>query len=57
MKFITPEELINNINCKKDAEKIYNKLFIMQEEDKNCNQFVRFKIRDDATLVCMEIKK
>lgn len=55
MKVMSAKDLINSINSLKDAESIYNKLFKLQENDKHCNKYIRFKVRDDATLVCFEV--
>ena len=45
------EELVKKINSLKDATKMYNKLYKWQEKDKQCNKYIRFKTRDDSSLV------
>ncbi|MBE7075868.1 MAG: hypothetical protein E7375_02210 [Clostridiales bacterium] len=54
MKFISPEEMTDKINSVEDAERVYNKLYEIQEMDKEEDKYFRFKVRDDATLVCMK---
>ena len=43
-------ELADRINSEKDAEEVYQQLCKLQEQDPDCNEFIRFKLRDDATL-------
>ena len=38
----------------KQLEEIYKTLYNLQEKDKNCNNYPRFKTRDDATAVSFE---
>ena len=55
MKDMTDEELINTINTPEDAERIYNRLCALQNSDAGGDKYIRFKLRDDATLVCMQL--
>ena len=52
--YVHSKKLITKINSEQDAQKFYNKLFKLQEKDKKCNKFLRFKVRDDSTLVYYE---
>ena len=52
--YVHSKKLITKINSEKDVQKFYNKLFKLQEKDKKCNKFLRFKVRDDSTLVYYE---
>ena len=54
VKFLTENEFVNKINCRKDAEKVYAKLYKLQEKDKLCYKYPRLKLRDDASLVCIK---
>jgi len=47
--YYTKEELLQNL-CNLPIEKIYKTLWNLQEEDKFCNNYPRFKIRDDASI-------
>lgn len=54
IKFMTQEQLIKKINSLYDAEKIYNRLYKLQELDKDCRKYPRFKVRDDASIAFMK---
>lgn len=54
MKIMTHEQLIKRINKISDAENIYDKLYKKQEKDSNCKKYLRFKIRDDASIAFMK---
>ena len=47
------EDISQNIQNIKDAKQVYQNLTNMQLDDKDCNNFNRFKISDDASLICM----
>jgi len=48
-KFYTKKELLQLLNTS-SIEDIYKTLWRLQEEDKFCNNYPRFKIRDDASI-------
>lgn len=48
------EELANNLNSAQDAEKIYDILCDLQNKDIDGNVYVRFKIRDDASVAVLK---
>lgn len=50
----SPKDLVNALKHKK-AEEIYQELFNAQEKDKTCNAHPRFKLRDDATILHVEL--
>lgn len=54
IKFMTHEELMDSVDTVEDAETIYNKLYEFQESDIECNKYLRFKVRDDATMAFMQ---
>jgi len=47
--YCTKEELLQTL-CNTSIEDIYKTLWHLQEEDKFCNKYPRFKIRDDASI-------
>ena len=46
-------EELKELNLTKNIAKIYKKLYKNQKKDRFCNNFPRFKVRDDATLIEM----
>lgn len=52
-KKYTIDEFANKINNIKDVEKLYLELFNLQEKDSYCNEFIRFKKRDDASIAVL----
>jgi len=52
----TINELSNKINTLKDAENVYNELYNLQENDPDGNEFIRFKMRDDATIAVLKMQ-
>jgi len=38
------------------VNKIYNKLYALQQKDSSCNRAPRFKLRDDATIVYVDVR-
>lgn len=46
-------ELADKINNQEDAEDIYSELYDLQENDLDCDKFIRFKVRDDATIATL----
>lgn len=53
-KSYTKLELFEAIN-NKSLDDIYGELYNLQEEDKYCNNFTRFKIRDDASAIFVKL--
>ena len=51
---LNKEELLSGLKTQKDIEKTYSLLCEAQENDKDCNNFIRFKKRDDSTLVLLD---
>ena len=49
-KAYTKEELFNSLQ-NKTLKDIYTELYNLQEKDNKCNNFTRFKIRDDASAI------
>lgn len=56
VKIMTCEELVDAIESIEDVEKMYQKLYDLQEEDSDCNKYTRFKIRDDASIAFMKFE-
>lgn len=50
------EELANHLNSIEDAEKIYEILCGLQDKDADGNTYVRFKIRDDASVSVLDFE-
>lgn len=48
------EEFANKINSIEDAESMYNELCELQDRDIDGNTYVRFKIRDDASIAVLD---
>ena len=48
------EKSFYNALQKYGVKKIYDKLFKLQNKDKNCNKHPRFKVRDDATIIYIQ---
>ncbi|MBQ8425392.1 MAG: protein phosphatase 2C domain-containing protein [Clostridia bacterium] len=46
----TINEVANKIDSLEDVENLYQELYNLQENDPEGNNFIRFKMRDDATL-------
>lgn len=51
----TNEELVDKINTEEDVKNIYNTLTKLQKEDKDCEKYNRFKLSDDASLICKKL--
>lgn len=54
VKILSKEAVISKINSLKDAENLYTKLLKTQNKDKKGNKYPRFKLSDDATIVCLK---
>lgn len=54
-KIYTVEQLMEELYFGKNIEEIYQILYFEQEKDCFCNNFPRFKLRDDATLIEMQL--
>lgn len=54
MYYLTKSQFASKINSLKDAEKIYSKLYKLQEKDSMCHKYPRFKLRDDASFICLK---
>lgn len=54
VKFMTHEELVGNINSLEDVERIYDKLYKLQDDDIKCDKYTRFKVRDDSSIAVMQ---
>lgn len=52
-KIFTVKEFLKELRFVKNISKIYKKLYKNQKNDRFCNNFPRFKVRDDATLIEM----
>lgn len=52
--FMTDKELLQKGNSLGDIEKIYNKLYKLQDADPNGDKHLRFKLRDDASIAVMK---
>jgi hypothetical protein len=55
--FMTSDEMAKTINTIEDAEKVFVKLKKYQNSDPTGKKYVRFKLSDDATIVCMNFEK
>ena len=53
-EIFTTKELCNKIKTNQDAQQVYDELYACQEKDPECNEFVRFKKRDDSTIVVLD---
>ena len=53
VKIMSSEELVDAVESVEDLENIYHKLYDLQEEDYDCDKYIRFKIRDDASIAVM----
>ena len=53
-KAYTASELFEELQHKTLAE-IYDELYALQEDDKDCNKFTRFKLRDDASAIYVKL--
>lgn len=53
-KAYTTSELFEEVQYKTLA-KIYDELYTLQENDKSCNKFTRFKLRDDASAIYVRL--
>ncbi len=54
---VTPEKLSNDLANGSSLENYYNTLFNLQNEDKDCEVYLRSKIRDDATAIKFVIEQ
>ena len=52
----TINEFAEKINSLKDAEKVYNELYNLQEEDPEGDSYIRFKMRDDASIAVLNLE-
>lgn len=50
---MTETEFLNNLNTVSDAKKFYERLRKAQLKDRHCDKFIRMKVSDDASVVCM----
>lgn len=50
-KYMTPEQLSARIYKGEKFEKLYNLLYKLQQQDRDCNKYPRSKIRDDASAI------
>ncbi len=49
--YVTPEQLSTDLANGSSLENYYNTLFDLQDKDKDCEVFLRSKVRDDATAI------
>lgn len=50
-KLENKEDFVKKTNTTCDVQSKYDKMFLVQEDDANCNKFPRFKKRDDASII------
>ena len=55
-KLYTQKEFADSIKNGKSLETLYDELYEAQEKDKDCNNYPRFKTRDDASILDLEFK-
>ena len=53
-KLYTVEEFANQIKNGRPIEELYKELYDAQEKDYTCNNYPRFKLRDDTTILDIE---
>ena len=53
-KLYTAKEFADQIQGGKPIEELYMELYNAQEQDSTCNNYPRFKLRDDATILNIE---
>ena len=52
---LTMEELVDQLNKNKPIEEIHKMLLTEQLKDNRCNNFPRFKLKDDASIIYMKL--